>query len=152
MIIDYYIDENDFLTYQLYTASRSNRLNKARKQRIVIIPLLYIAFGLVLLWMDNVLTSCIFFTLGTLVFSVPYEEKKRYIKNYKGYIKENYKDRLGKVTKLELSNEFILAKNDEMENKVSTTEIEEKELQRDILGDKLYNFMESIDNKLPFNF
>ena len=42
-----------------------------------------------------------------------------------GFIKENYKDRLGRTATLEFNNDFILAKDNGSESKVLTTELEE---------------------------
>ncbi len=47
------------------------------------------------------------------------------IKHYQGFIKENYKDRLGRTATLEFSNDYILAKDNGSESKVLTTEVEE---------------------------
>jgi hypothetical protein len=52
-------------------------------------------------------------------------KKKHYVKHYQGFIKENYKERLGRIETLEFSNEFILAKDNGSESKVLTTELKE---------------------------
>ena len=70
--------------------------------------------------------TIIFFIIGLLWFFIyPLWEKRHYIKHYQGFIKENYKDRLGRAATLEFSNDFILAKDNGSESKVLTTELEE---------------------------
>lgn len=126
MTIDYKIDENDFLTHQLYVASKSDRIKKKRQRSKILVPLIYIGIGLLFLFQDKYSMTIIFFIIGLLWFLIyPLWEKRHYIKHYQGFIKENYKDRLGRIATLEFNNDFILAKDNGSESKVLTTEIEE---------------------------
>ncbi|MBO4233595.1 hypothetical protein FO675_04640 [Riemerella anatipestifer] len=126
MTINYKIDENDFLIHQLFVASKSARIKKKRQRSKVILPLIYIAFGFLFLFQDKVSLAIIFFIIGLLWFFIyPVWERRYYVKHYKEFIKENYKDRLGRTATLEFNNEFILAKADGSESKVLTTELEE---------------------------
>jgi len=126
MTIDYKIEENDFLTHQLFIASKSDRIKKKRQRSKVILPLIYVAFGLLCLFQDKVSLAIIFFIIGLLWFFIyPIWERRHYIKHYKGFIKENYKNRLGRTATLEFNNEYILAKDNGSESKVLTTELDE---------------------------
>jgi ABC-type multidrug transport system fused ATPase/permease subunit len=126
MTIDYKIDENDFLTHQLFVASKSDRIKKKRQRSKVILPLIYLAFGLLFFFQDKVSLAVIFLIIGLLWFFIyPIWERRHYIKHYKGFIKENYKDRLGRTAILEFNNEYIVAKDNGSESKVLTTELEE---------------------------
>jgi len=126
MTIDYKINENDFLTHQLFLASKSDRIRKKRQRNKIVLPLIYIAFGLLFLFQDKVSLTIIFFIIGLLWFLIyPLWERRHYIKHYKGFIKENYNDRLGRIATLEFSNDYILAKDNGSESKVLTTELEE---------------------------
>jgi len=126
MTIDYKIDENDFLTHQLFLASRSDRIRKKRQRSKVIVPLIYIAFGVLFFIQDKYSMTILFFIIGLLWFLIyPLWERRHYVKHYQGFIKENYKDRLGRTATLEFSNDFILAKDNGCESKVLTTELEE---------------------------
>ena len=126
MTIDYKIDENDFLTHQLFVASKSDRIKRKRLRSKIIVPLIYVAFGLLFFFQDKVSLTIIFFIVGLLWFFIyPLWERRHYIKHYKGFIKENYKDRLGRIATLEFSNDYILAKDNGSESKVLTTELEE---------------------------
>jgi hypothetical protein len=126
MTIDYKIDENDFLTHQLFVASKSDRIKRKRQRSKILVPLIYVAFGLLFLFQDKVSLTIIFFIIGLIWFLIyPLWERRHYIKHYKGFIKENYKDRLGRTATLEFNNDFILAKDNGSESKVLTTELEE---------------------------
>ena len=126
MTIDYKIDENDFLTYQLYTASKSEQTIKRRERTKVIIPVFYLLLGFFFFWNEYSLFGVVFVILGILwFFMYPIWEKRRYIKHFKIFIKENYKERLGKIVTLELTNGYIFAKDNGSESKVLTTELEE---------------------------
>lgn len=126
MTIDYKIEENDFLTHQLFIASKSDRIKKKRQRSKVILPLIYVAFGFLCLFQDKVSLAIIFFIIGLLWFFIyPIWERRHYIKHYKGFIKENYKNRLGRTATLEFNNEYILAKDNGSESKVLTTELDE---------------------------
>lgn len=126
MTIDYKIDENDFLTHQLFVASKSNRIKKKRQRSKIIVPLIYFSLGLLFLIQDKVSLTIIFFIIGLLWFFIyPLWERRHYIKHYQGFIKENYKDRLGRFATLEFQNDYILAKDNGSESKVLTTELEE---------------------------
>jgi len=60
-----------------------------------------------------------------MVFIYPRWEKQYYTRHYKGFIKENYKNRFDRIATLELTNDYILAKDNGSESKVLTTELEE---------------------------
>jgi hypothetical protein len=93
MTIDYKIDKNDFQTFQLFVASKFDRIKKKRQRSKIIVPIIYIALGL--LFQDKVLLAIVFFIIGLLWFLIhPMWERRHYIKHYKSLIEENYKDRL----------------------------------------------------------
>ncbi len=126
MTIDYKIDENDFLTHQLFVASKSDRIKKKRQRSKLIVALIYVVFGLLFLLQDKISLAIIFFIIGILWFFIyPIWERRHYINHYKRFIRENYKDRLGRTATLEFNNEYILAKDNGSESKILTIELEE---------------------------
>lgn len=126
MTIKYKLDENDFLTHQLFVASKSDRIKKKRKRSKVLVPLVYIALGLYFLIENKYSLTIILFIIGLLWFIIyPLWEKRHYVKHYKGFIKENYKDRIGRIGTLEINNDYIIAKDNGSESKILTTELEE---------------------------
>ncbi|MBB4804177.1 hypothetical protein HNP37_004263 [Flavobacterium nitrogenifigens] len=127
MTTNYQLDENDFLQYQLYTASKSERIKKKRLKSKIIIPIIYgliVAFDL---YKGNTNSAIVFLAMGILWFFLyPFWDKRHYIKHYKGFIKENYQNRFNKVVVIEFADDFI-SSNDisGSEMKIATSEIEE---------------------------
>lgn len=125
MTIEYKIDENDFLTHQLFIASKSDRIKRKRQKNKIILPLIYLAFGLLFLFQEKGFLTILFLIIGLLWFFIyPIWERQHYINHYAGFIKENYKERLGRNVTLEFNNDFIVAKDNGSESKVLTKELE----------------------------
>lgn len=127
MIINYQMDAEDFLQYQLYTASKSERIKKKRLKSKIIIPIIYgliIAFDL---YKGNTNSAIVFLIMGILWFFLyPFWEKRHYIRHYKGFIKENYQNRFNKVVIIEFGYDFMYSKDfNGSEIKIATSEIEE---------------------------
>lgn len=127
MTIDYSIDENDFLTHQLYIASTSDRIRKKRQRNRIIVPLTYFAFGLLVYFIELKSDLLIIFFVIAMIWYIVYPiwERRHYIRHYKGFIRENFKDRFGRTSTLEFTNDFILTKDNGSESKVLTMELEE---------------------------
>lgn len=127
MILEYKIDENDFLTHQLFIASKSDRIKKKRVKNKIIIPIIYFVLGVYFLVKNENLVVFILFSLVGFLwyFFYPIWERKHYINHYKGFIKENYNGKVNIMTTIEFNNELIIAKDQASESKVFTTEISE---------------------------
>ena len=68
----------------------------------------------------------IFVSIGVLWFLIyPIWERRHYIKHYRGFIKENYKDRIGQTGSITFGDEYILAKDSGSESKLQLTELEQ---------------------------
>jgi hypothetical protein len=124
MKLQYSLDEEDFLSHQLYMASKSERIQKKRMRNKWIVPGIYFVFGLFFL-KDSLYTLSSVFILFSIfwVFLYPVWERKRYRKHYLNFIQDNYSERVGKTTILEFTESSILAKTDSSEAKVSVSEI-----------------------------
>ena len=126
MTIDFKIDQKDFLTHQLFLASRSTRIKRKRRRSKMAVPLFYLAFAVFCLYEDKVWMSILFTLIAILWFFIyPLWERRHYIRHYKGFIKENYKERLDVIATLEFNDDYILAKDNGSDSKVLTTEVEE---------------------------
>lgn len=126
MILEYSIEEKDFLEYQLYTASKSDRIKAKRLRNKVVSAIIYIVGGFFLLLLNNYALAITFFILGLLWFFIyPLWERQHYVKHYRSFIRENYKDKLGQPVTLELNNEHIIARDNGSESKVMTKEVVE---------------------------
>ncbi|MBZ4034337.1 hypothetical protein K6T82_06150 [Flavobacterium sp. 17A] len=127
MVIRYQLNANDFLQYQLYTASKSERIKKKRTRNKIIIPLIYAAFVLFDLYKEDTQGAIIFSAIGVLWFLLyPYWERRHYTKHYESFIKENYQNRFYKDIVIEFDHDFLLSKDiSGGEVKMATSEIEE---------------------------
>ncbi len=125
MTIEYSLTNDDFLEHQLYEASKSKRIKSKRFKVRIINPIIFIIFGMFSYLSDNRLL----FPLIMLVFAIlwfflyPIRAKKTHIKHYKNHIKDNYKNRINKLVKLEFNENYIHIYDDTSESKIKTSEI-----------------------------
>lgn len=126
MTITITLEENDFLIHQLFLASKSYRIKKKRQKNKIVTPIIYIVIGILLYIRDILPLALAFWVLGILWFFIyPIWERRHYLKHYEGFIKDNYKTRIGKISTLEINDDYLFAKDDGSEGKVLTSEIEE---------------------------
>ena len=126
MQTEYNIDANDFLAYQLYTASRSKMIRNKRLRNKILVPVVYLAFGLMFILLENDTAAVIFCAIAIIWFFVfPLWERSRYIGYYKKYLNENYKERFGRKVTTRFENDFIYTYDNGNEGKISITEVEE---------------------------
>ena len=125
MTLEYKIDEQDFLDFQLFTASKSDRINKKKRNGWILLTVGSIAVALSFYLKENIAMT-IYFGLVALAcgFFYPKYFKWRYKKHYKTYIKENYSKRFGQVETLEISNDWIFSKDKTGEGKINLSEID----------------------------
>ncbi|MEI6823797.1 MAG: YcxB family protein [Bacteroidota bacterium] len=125
MEIEYYYDENDLLTYQLYVASKSEIINKRRQKTKIHIPIINFVFGLTFLITGHWIFSITLIAIAILwYFLIPLRDKRNIARSYKNWNKKNAKDKFGINNILEFNNDFILTKYNGNESKVLTKEID----------------------------
>jgi len=125
MTVNYSIDKNDFLNYQLYTASTSETVRKKRLRGRIAIPIVYFLLALYSYSTDRtglMIVACVVAVLGYFLY--PLWDRKRYIRHYEQFIKEHYKEREGKAGLLTFSDDFIQIAEGETESKIPVTEVE----------------------------
>ena len=126
MKAEYTIQEDDFLSHQLFTASKSKRINKKRKRDWALLIIGFAICGGVFYFQANLAMALYFglFTLATGLFYPKYFNW-RYKKHYSNYIKEHYQKRFGETAILEINSDNILTKDKIGEGKINIKEIEE---------------------------
>jgi len=127
MKIEYKIDESDFLMYQLFVASKSERIKRKRLRNKLVMPLIYLVLGLLLFCFSYKIWSSVFCFVIAIVwyFIYPLWEKRHYVNHYRRFIKENYQNRFGKSTILEFTDVLIKVRDPVSEGSVLITELEE---------------------------
>lgn len=126
MTITYSLDEKDYLTHQLYIASVSDRIKKKRWNNRFLVPVLYVVLGLLLSTLNSTGTfSMLVFLFVAVVWFLfyPQWESKYYFKHYETFVKENNADLIGETITLELNDDFIFAKSEGNETRISTKKI-----------------------------
>ena len=126
MKIDYHLDEDDFLTHQLFIASRSPRIQLKRKRSRISVPIVYSIIGILFLVQEQFGLMFVFVFLGFLWYVFyPKWDKRRFIKHYQKFIQETYKERFGVVVSLEIGDAYMWARDEANESKIAVTEVTE---------------------------
>lgn len=101
MKLEYILNFSDFLEYQLYASSKSELHQKKRKKIRIIVPIIYIALGLLMLFIKFTYQPIAIFGIAILWYLLyPVYSKWKYKKHFENHIKENYKNRIGKKVSL----------------------------------------------------
>src|SRR5690349_19467441 len=124
MIIEYLLNESDFITNQLYLASQSERIKKKRQRGRTFFPLIYIAFAVLFFFGERFLIVGVVMVVAILWYCLyPLWERNYYYKHYRDFVKENYQERMNKFVTLEINDDFISGKDEGSESKLSTKEV-----------------------------
>lgn len=117
----YVLQKEDYLTYQLFAASKSKYVRTKRKKNRIFGTLFYLVAGLIMYIMKNDIISFIIFSITSLLWATiyPFYSKRRYIKHYSDHIDENYQERIGKKGSVCLFKDHIKLKNINSEGKIT---------------------------------
>ena len=84
--IEYNLDESDYLTHQLYMASKSERIKKKRRKSRLLIPILYVVIAVISIIQQNIILSSVFILVAVIWFLFyPLYERNHYEKHYKNF-------------------------------------------------------------------
>jgi hypothetical protein len=120
------LDENDYLTYQLYTASRTPRIKKARIRGWIFTTVTFLCLTYLFFESYNDFLGYYFLVASGLSLTLyPIYSRWRYKRHYKKHIQDTYKNRFGEECALEISDDVIVTRDKTGEGKINTTEIEE---------------------------
>lgn len=92
MILKYRLEEGDYLTFQLYTASKSERIKKKRRQSIIIGVSMFALASLLFFKTNNDFLGY-FFGAVTILSAIIFPVYLRYLykKHYRNYVRETLK-------------------------------------------------------------
>lgn len=142
------LDANDFLTYHLYTVSKTPRLMRARTRNWILLTVSFLLFSFV--FFDSNINSLGYYfaivSVVTLIF-YPFYSRWKYKRYYTMVIADTYKNRIGEESSLEITAEFILTKSATWEMKFNVSQIEEINEIRDFYFLKLKTGMFIIISK-----
>jgi hypothetical protein len=142
-------DENDFLTYQLYTASKTPRIKKARVRGWILTIVLFLCLAFLFFESSNAFLGYYFLLLSVVSLPLyPIYSRWRYKKHYKKYIADTYKGKFGVPCTIQIENDVIVTKDATGEFKIKTTEVEVVNEIKDFYFVKMKSGMSLIVNKV----
>jgi hypothetical protein len=120
------LDENDYLNYQLYTASKTPRIKKARIKSWVLATVSFLCLSFLFFRSDNHTVGYYFLIVSglSLVF-FPLYSRWRYKRHFLAYTRDAFKNRYDEEVTLDISAEVIRTKDKTSEVIINTSEIEE---------------------------
>ena len=120
------LDENDFLTFQLYTASKTPRVKRARIRGWIITTLSFLVFAYLFHQSGNSLTGNLLLILSVLSLALyPLYSRWRYKQHYVRYIRDTYKHRYGETCELLIDEDTIGSKDKSGIVKINKSEVTE---------------------------
>jgi hypothetical protein len=124
-MIEYELNENDHLSFQLYLASHTKRIVTQRVLTIVLAPALWLIFALLMRHRigDSLLIITIAMSALWLIL-YPLRSHFQYRKFYRRHIRENYAKYLNRKTTLEIADGFLASRSDAGESKIRISEVE----------------------------
>jgi hypothetical protein len=125
MKFQYKIEAEDFLEFQLYTASKDPIVQGRKRKSWIILPILF-SFMAAFSFMSETFYLAVYFVVLAIVIALFYPKyfSWRYKKHYASFIGRNYAKRFGQPAELEITKDFILSKDKVAEGKVKISEIE----------------------------
>lgn len=120
------LDENDHLTYQLYTASKTPRIKKDRIKGWIFTTVTFLCLTFLFFESRNDLLGYYFLIASGLSLTIyPFYSRWRYKKHYLKYIQDTYNSRIGEESTVEINADIIVIKDKTGERRINTSEIEE---------------------------
>lgn len=158
MKIEYKTERVDFIVFQLFSASKSDRIKRTRKRTRTVVPIIYVIVGLLLFLISDIVPGLVFFGIGVAWYLImPYYLKSKHRRHYENHIDENYKGRFGKQVVLVFEDEFFTATDYLGESKLKIREITEINEIKDYIfmklssGDSLIIPITRISNQSELN-
>jgi hypothetical protein len=120
------LDENDYLTHQLYTASKTPRIKKARIKGWIFTTGAFLCLTFLFFESNNDFLGYYFLVASGLSLTLyPFYSRWRHRNHYLKYVRDTYKNRFGTESTLEINDNIIVAKDKTGEERINTSEIEE---------------------------
>ncbi|WP_268225708.1 YcxB family protein [Sinomicrobium oceani] len=127
MNLNYKLTLSDFLEYQLYASSKSDIHKKRRRNSRVIVPILFLLYGLYLTKKDQNHIRILVFGITAISWFVffPFYSKWRYKRHFEKHVKENYKNRINTPVEIDFDENSVYTKDFTSESKINGNELKE---------------------------
>ena len=125
MKFQYKIEAEDFLEFQLYTASKDPIVQKRKLRSWILLPIVFSIMAL-FSYTSKTYYLAVYFAILAIIIALFYPKyfTWRYKKHYASFIGRNYAKRFGQPAELEITKDYILSKDKVAEGKVKLAEIE----------------------------
>jgi len=124
MVIKIALFEDDYLTYQLYTASKNKRTKNKRTQSWLIITGAFSIFAVFFKQNNNLFLTYYFVILAVLSLCFyPFYQRYYYKRQYKKYVLDNNANSFGKEVIIDIDADYLQTKSIGSEGKISTSGI-----------------------------
>lgn len=118
MELKYSLDDNDFLVYQLYTASKSKNIkNQRRRTFLILVAVFVVMFYSIYSTQETPSYYVLIFFLLLIVYRL--YDSSRYKNHYKKFINDNYKERFGLMCTLNFAENQIIEYSKIGESKIN---------------------------------
>lgn len=120
MKLNFLLRVQDYLQFNLYVSSKTERVMKRRNRNRLIIPIFYALLAAYFLYIHAYVAAGLLFLFGFLwfLFFRKYEAK-RYVKYFLKHIQDNLSKSIDKPVEILLGEEDIYAKSPENESKMT---------------------------------
>jgi hypothetical protein len=123
MKIEYKLEKKDFLIFQLFSASRSEDLNRKQRRSKHLIPVIYVVFGIIFFVGKNYVLGSLFTGLAIVWYIYfPVYAKARFKRYFEKYITDNYPEMFESYADITLDNEYVYFSDQEDGTKVKLSE------------------------------
>jgi hypothetical protein len=120
------LDENDYLTFQLFTASKTPRIKNGRIRSWILSIILLLSLAFLFYESNNDALAVYFLILsGVAAIFYPMYSRWRYKSHYLKFIRDTFKNRFGESCELIMEGDTIITKDRSGEFKMNKSEIEE---------------------------
>lgn len=124
MQLEYRIQEEDFLAYQLFTSSQSKKIIKKKKNGRLFSTLSFGILGLIFHYEEK-MGLAIYFAVCSVVAALLFPKyfNWRYKKHYQSHIRETYSNRFNALTTIAFTEKKIITKDKIGEGSLNITEV-----------------------------
>ena len=122
--IEYKLEENDFLEFQLFAAEKSELIVKKKRNSWLILSIASLAVTVFYIIEANN-SLAIYFGVITVLILLFYPKyiNWKYKRHYINHIRENYSARFGEIEQLEFHDDHLFAKDKTGEGTINNSEI-----------------------------
>ena len=120
----YSLDSNDYLTFQLYTASQSKSIAGKRRLKRIVFPISYLIFSIVFFNMDDYILTSIALIVAVLWFVIyPFYSRRIYVRHYNKHIAEYNQQRISIPGETTIVDDSLIVVSDKAESKMALSEL-----------------------------